>query len=51
MAQASKQEIKDLIKSLQSLNYVIYSKPNELNIIGVRTNNVNANSFDDLLYD
>ena len=50
MAQASKQEIKDLIKSLQSLNYVIYSKPNELNIVGIRSDNVNANTFDDLLY-
>lgn len=50
MAQVSKKEIKDLIKSLKSLNYEVYSKPNELNIIGVRSDNVNANSFDDLLY-
>jgi hypothetical protein len=50
MAQASSTEINNLIKHLQDLNYAVYSKPNELNIIGVRTNNVNANSFDDLLY-
>ena len=50
MAQASNKEIKDLIKSLESLNYVVYSKPDELNIIGIRSDAVNANTFDDLLY-
>ena len=50
MAEASKKEIKGLIKTLRTLNYKVYTNPNELNIVGIRSNNVNANSFDDLLY-
>lgn len=41
--------IKQLLKLLIEKNYVVYKKPYELNIIGVRSNSTAADSFDDKL--
>ena len=43
-------EIKTLLGVLKSKGYRIYSKPYELNIVGRRTDNTKANSFDDFIY-
>ena len=43
-------EIKTLLGVLKSKGYRIYSKPYELNIVGRRTDNTKANSFDDYIY-
>lgn len=39
-----------MLKLLSEKGYVINSRPNELNIVGVRTDNVNSNKFDDEIY-
>lgn len=41
--------VKQLLKILIEKNYVVYQKPFQLNIIGVRSNSTTANSFDDRL--
>ena len=43
-------EIRTLLGVLKSKGYRIYSKPYELNIVGRRTDNTKANSFDDYIY-
>lgn len=46
-------EIKNIRALLSILNkngYVVYTKPYQLNIVGVRSNSTDANKFDDLLY-
>lgn len=45
-----KKSIKTLIRLLELKNYVLYSRPYELNIIGVRHNGTVPNKFDDKLY-
>jgi hypothetical protein len=50
MEQPKRFEIKGLIKVLKDKNYVIYDKPNQLNIVGVRSNSVIPNKFDDFIY-
>jgi hypothetical protein len=48
--QADIKNIRGLISSLQSKGYVLYDKPYELNIVGVRSDNTEPNKFDDLIY-
>jgi hypothetical protein len=50
MKQLNQNEINGLIKALKDKNYVIYDKPNQLNIVGVRSNSVIPNKFDDFIY-
>ena len=42
--------IRGLIRQLKRKGYVVYSKPYQLNIVGVRSNNTTPNKFDDLIY-
>jgi hypothetical protein len=42
--------IRTLISSLKKKGYVIYDKPNQLNIVGVRNKTTIPNKFDDLIY-
>jgi hypothetical protein len=50
MVKLKQSEIKTLLGVLKSKGYRIYSKPYELNIVGRRTDNTKANSFDDFIY-
>ena len=50
MIALKKSEIRTLLGVLKSKGYRIYSKPYELNIVGRRTDNTKANSFDDFIY-
>ena len=47
--QVSNKNIQSLVASLNNLNYEVYTRPYELNIVGIRTNNTTPNSFDDKL--
>lgn len=47
---AQAKNIRTLLSILKSKGYVIYEKPYQLNIVGVRSNSTAANEFDDLLY-
>ncbi len=47
--EVSKKEINALVKSLNSLNYEVYTRPYELNIVGIRKDSTTPNSFDDTL--
>lgn len=47
--QVSNRNIQSLVASLNKLNYEVYTRPYELNIVGIRTNNTTPNSFDDKL--
>lgn len=42
--------IPDLIKILKRLKYVVYDKPYQLNIFGIRSPETNSNKFDDELH-
>jgi len=42
--------IRALISTLRSKGYVVYEKPNQLNIVGVRKNTTEPNKFDDTIY-
>lgn len=42
--------IRRIIKLMRSKDYIVYEKPYQLNIIGVRNYNTNPNKFDDSLY-
>ena len=48
--QANIKSIRGLISSLQSKGYVLYDKPYQLNIVGVRSDSTEPNKFDDLIY-
>jgi hypothetical protein len=48
--QADIKSIRGLISSLQSKGYVLYDKPYQLNIVGVRSDSTEPNKFDDLIY-
>ena len=50
MIALKKSEIRTLLGVLKSKGYRIYVKPYELNIVGRRTDNTKANSFDDFIY-
>jgi hypothetical protein len=50
MIALKKSEIRTLLGVLKSKGYRIYSKPYQLNIVGRRTDNTKANSFDDFIY-
>lgn len=39
--------LQNMLKAMQRKNYVIYTKPYQLNIVGVRANTATPNSFDD----
>lgn len=45
--EVSNRDIKRLVDSLKSLNYEVYTRPYELNIIGIRKDSTVPNSFDD----
>ena len=47
--EVSSKNIQSLVASLNNLNYEVYTRPYELNIVGIRTNNTTPNSFDDKL--
>ena len=42
--------IRGLIRQLKRKGYVVYDKPYQLNIVGVRSDNTKPNKFDDLIY-
>lgn len=46
----NKKSIRALIATLKSKGYVIYEKPYELNIVGVRNETTVPNKFDDTIY-
>ena len=50
MKALSQSEIKSLISTLKDKKYVIYEKPLQLNIVGVRSDSVTPNKFDDFIY-
>ena len=41
--------LQSILKTKKKKGYKIYSRPFELNIVGIRTNNTVPNSFDDTL--
>lgn len=41
--------LQQILDTLKEKNYVVYTRPGELNIVGIRTNNTTPNSFDDSL--
>jgi len=47
---SDKINIRGLIRQLKKRGYVIYDRPYELNIVGIRANSTIPNSFDDLIY-
>ena len=47
---AEAKNIRALLFILKKNGYVIYEKPYQLNIVGVRSDTTDANKFDDLLY-
>lgn len=47
--EVSNKEIKALADSLKSLNYEVYTRPYELNIVGIRKDSTVPNSFDDTM--
>jgi len=48
--QIEAKSIRALIASLRSKGYVVYDKPYQLNIVGVRKDSTVPNKFDDLIY-
>ena len=48
--QIEAKSIRALIASLRNKGYIIYDKPNQLNIVGVRKDSTVPNKFDDLIY-
>ena len=48
--QAELKNIRALISSLTSKGYIVYEKPYQLNIVGVRSNSTQPNKFDDFIY-
>jgi hypothetical protein len=50
MKALSQSEIKSLINTLKSKNYVVYEEPQKLNIVGVRKDTNVPNKFDDWIY-
>lgn len=50
MEQLSQNDISSMISSLKALNYQIFEKPFELNIVGVRADSTVPNKFDDHIY-
>jgi hypothetical protein len=48
--QIEPKSIRALIATLNSKGYEIYTKPNQLNIVGVRNNSTEPNKFDDFIY-
>ena len=47
--EVSKKEINALVKSLNDLKYEVYTRPYELNIVGLRKDSTTPNSFDDTM--
>lgn len=45
-----KVNIRGLIKQLKKKDYIVYDKPFQLNIVGVRANTTVPNKFDDIIY-
>lgn len=43
----AKASLQKILNAMQRKGYVIYTKPYQLNIVGVRSSNAQANSFDD----
>ena len=39
--------IQEILNTLNQKNFTVYTRPSELNIVGIRTNNTTPNSFDD----
>lgn len=50
MKATGQRDIKSMLKLLESKGYKVYDRPYELNIVGVRKNDVVANNFDDTIY-
>lgn len=50
MKSLTKPEINALIRTLKDKNYQIFEKPLELNIVGIRSDSVVPNKFDDFIY-
>lgn len=50
MKNLTNKQINALVKQLESLNFKVFTKPFELNIVGERKDSTNANSFDDKLF-
>lgn len=50
MKATGQRDIKSMLKLLESKSYKVYDRPYELNIVGVRKNDVVANDFDDTIY-
>ena len=48
--QIEAKSIRALIASLRKKGYIVYDKPNQLNIVGVRKDSTVPNKFDDLIY-
>jgi len=48
--QIEAKSIRALIATLRNKGYVLYDKPYQLNIVGVRNNSTDANKFDDFIY-
>ncbi|MFY8166613.1 MAG: hypothetical protein ACOVJ8_08480 [Sediminibacterium sp.] len=50
MITASQKDIISLVKTLRTKGYQVFDRPYELNIVGIRKNDVNANNFDDGIF-
>ena len=50
MKNLTNKQINVLVKALESLNFKVFTKPFELNIVGERKDNTTPNSFDDKLF-
>lgn len=50
MQPAKKKDIKQVINILESRGYKIFTRPYELNIVGIRNKDVDPTNFDDTLY-
>lgn len=50
MEKISSETIANLINKLKEMNYQVFYRPNELNIVGLRTASVVPNKFDDNMY-
>ena len=48
--QTEARTIRGLINALKSKGYIVYEKPNQLNIVGVRSSSTEPNKFDDKIY-
>lgn len=41
--------LEDIVDKLKSKNYIVYTQPERLNVVGIRTNNTTSTTFDDYI--